>query len=148
MTLGEMPTTAWRLPYWPQLFSAFGRARRCCIRTSEKFPWRMFRLCEVALLGHYPRSVRHGSTVRKVFHLGVHVSEKGRPAPLNATGRWVVERTNSWQNAHEKLVWCTERRGRVVDFWVALSEVVIIVERLVREGWMRYRWEARPSRRP
>ena len=76
MTLGEMPTTAWRLPYWPQLSSAFGRARRCCIRTSEKFPWRMFRLCEVALLGHYPRSARHGSTVRKVFHLGVHVSER------------------------------------------------------------------------
>jgi len=58
-------------------------------------------------------------------------------APLNATRRWVVERTNSsWQNAHKKLVWCTERRGRV-DFWVAFSEVVIIVRRLVREGWTR-----------
>jgi transposase len=76
------------------------------------------------------------------------ISRKGRPAPLNATKRWVVERTNAWQNAHKKLVWCTERRGRVVDFWVALSEVIIIVRRLVREGWMRYRWEGRPSRRP
>ena len=35
-----------------------------------------------------------------------------------------------------------------VDFWVALSDVVIIVRRLVREGWSRYRWEGRPSRRP
>jgi hypothetical protein len=55
---------------------------------------------------------------------------------------------NSWQNAHKKLVWCTERRGRVVDFWVGLSDVVVIVRRLVREGWRRYRWEGRPSQRP
>jgi transposase len=80
--------------------------------------------------------------------LVAEISQKGRPAPLNATGRWVVERTNSWQNAHKKLVWCTEKVGRVIDFWVAFSEVVIIVRRLVREGWRRYRWEGRPSRRP
>jgi hypothetical protein len=24
------------------------------------------------------------------------ISRKGRPAPLNATKRWIVERTNSW----------------------------------------------------
>jgi IS5 family transposase len=76
------------------------------------------------------------------------ISRKGRPAPLNATKRWIVERTNSWHNAHKKLLWCTERRGRVVDFWVALSDVVVIVRRLVREGWKHYRWEGRPRRRP
>ncbi len=76
------------------------------------------------------------------------ISEKGKPAPLQATMRWVVERTNSWQNTHKKLVWCTERRGRVIDFWIAFSEVVIVVCRLIREGWTRYRWETRPSRRP
>jgi hypothetical protein len=76
------------------------------------------------------------------------VSQKGRPAPLAATLRWVVERTNSWHNAHKKLVWCTERQGRVIDFWVAFSEVVIIVRRLIREAWVRYRWETRPPRRP
>ena len=80
--------------------------------------------------------------------LVAEISKKGRPAPLNATRRWIVERTNSWHNAHKKLVWCTERRGRVVDFWIALSEVIIIVRRLVREGWTCYRWEGRPSRRP
>ena len=37
-----------------------------------------------------------------------------------------IERTNSWHNAHKKLVWCTERVGRVIDFWVAFSSVVII----------------------
>jgi transposase len=76
------------------------------------------------------------------------ISERGKPAPLSATKRWVVERTHSWQNAHKKLVWCTERRERVVDFWVAFSEVVIIVRRLVRKAWTHYRWEGRPRRRP
>jgi transposase len=76
------------------------------------------------------------------------ISEKCKPAPLQATKRWVVERTNSWNNAHKKLVWCTERRDRVIDFWVAFSEVVIIVRRLIREGWSLYRWEGRPSHRP
>jgi len=76
------------------------------------------------------------------------ISQKGKPAPVSATKRWIVERTNSWHNAHKKLVWCTERRGPVIDFWVAFSEVVIIVRRLIREGWSRYRWESRPSRRP
>ena len=72
--------------------------------------------------------------------LVAEISRKGRPAPLNATKRWVIERTNSWQAklAHKKLVWCTERRGRVVEFWVALSDVIVIVRRLVREGWTRY----------
>ncbi len=76
------------------------------------------------------------------------ISEKGKLSPLGATKRWVIERTNSWSNAHKKLVWCTERRGRVVDFWVAFSNALIIVGRLIREAWSRYRWEGRPSRRP
>lgn len=76
------------------------------------------------------------------------ISQKGKPSPLGATKRWVVERTSSWHNAHKKLVWCTERRGRVIDFWMAFSEVIIIVRRLIREGWSRYRWRGRPSRRP
>jgi transposase len=76
------------------------------------------------------------------------ISEKGKPAPLQATKRWVVERTSSWHNAHKKLVWCTERRGRVIDFWVTFSDVIIIVRRLIREGWSRYRWESRPRRKP
>jgi transposase len=76
------------------------------------------------------------------------ISEKGKPAPLQATKRWVVERTNSWHNAHKKLVWCTERRERVIDFWITFSEVVIIVRRLIRRSWTHYRWEGRPCRRP
>ena len=76
------------------------------------------------------------------------ICQKGKPSPLAATNRWVVERTNSWQNAHKKLVWCTERKGRVIDFWVTFSNVIIIVGRLLRKAWTHYRWEGRPTRRP
>ena len=76
------------------------------------------------------------------------ISHEGEPAPFKAGLRLVVGRTNSWHNAQKKVVWCTEKRGRVIDFWVAFSDVVIIVRRLIRESWSRFRWEGRPSRRP
>jgi transposase len=99
---------------------------------------------------HLDRGYDSGATRERLREraLSAEISRKGEPAPLGATKRWVVERTGSWHNAHKKLAWCTERRGRVVDFWVAFSDVVIIVRRLIREGWTRYRWEGRPSRRP
>lgn len=76
------------------------------------------------------------------------IAAKGTPAPVAASSRWPVERTHAWTNAHKKLVWCTERRASVVAFWLAFSAVVIIVRRLIREGWTRYRWEGRPARKP
>jgi IS5 family transposase len=99
---------------------------------------------------HLDRGYDSEATRRRLRDRGLIgvISEKGKPAPLQATKRWVIERTNSWHNAHKKLVWCTQRRGQVIDFWVAFSEVVIIVRRLIREAWIRYRWETRPSRRP
>ena len=99
---------------------------------------------------HLDRGYDSKLTRERLLELGLgwEISGKGRPAPFWATNRWVVERTSSWHNAHKKLVWCTERVGKVIDFWVAFSEVVIIVRRLAREGWSRYRWEGRPSRRP
>jgi len=76
------------------------------------------------------------------------ISPRGIPAPVAATGRWKVERTHAWLNAFKKLVWCTERRVVVVQFWLTFAAVVIIVRRLVREGWTRYRWHGRPVRKP
>ncbi len=99
---------------------------------------------------HLDRGYDSKATLERLEERGLlaEISEKGKPAPLQATKRWVVERTNSWHNAHKKLVWCTERRGRVIDFWIAFSDVVIVVRRLIREAWSRYRWETRPSCRP
>jgi transposase len=99
---------------------------------------------------HLDRGYDSKATRERLEERGLvaEISEKGKPAPLAATRRWVVERTNSWHNAHKKLVWCTERRGVVIDFWVAFSDVIVIVRRLIREAWTRYRWEGRPARRP
>jgi transposase len=99
---------------------------------------------------HLDRGYDSRLTRERLLELGLgwEISGKGKPTPYWATYRWVVERTSAWHNAHKKLVWCTERAGRVIDFWVAFSDVVIIVRRLIREGWRRYRWEGRPSRRP
>jgi hypothetical protein len=80
--------------------------------------------------------------------LRAEISEKGKQAPVTTTKRWVVERTSSWHNAHKKLVWYTERKGQVVDFWIAFSNVIIIVRRPIRKAWTRYRWESRPRRKP
>ena len=81
---------------------------------------------------------------------GLHgaIATKGRPAPIQAGQRWVVERTNAWHNAHRKLLVCTERRATVIDFWIALANVIIITGRLLRQAWTMYRWDTRPHRRP
>ena len=76
------------------------------------------------------------------------ISQKGKPSPLAATKRWVVERTNSWSNAHKKLVWCTEHTEPIIDFWLAFSGVIVAVGGLIRSGRTHYRWEGRPRRRP
>ena len=99
---------------------------------------------------HLDRGYDSAPTRERLWERGLvaEVFRRGAPVPLKATNRWVVERTNSRQNAHKKIMWCTERRGSVVDFWATLSELVVIVRRLVREVWSRYRWEGIPTRRP
>lgn len=75
------------------------------------------------------------------------ISKKGEP--LQAGARWVVERTNSWHTrGFRKLQICTEVRTCVIDAFIALAAVIIVTRRLIREAWTRYRWEARPARRP
>lgn len=80
--------------------------------------------------------------------LETRIAPKGKPAPLTASQRWIIERTHAWTNAHKKLVWCTERRLRVIAFWLAFSDVILIVRRLIRLGWRPYRWDERPPRCP
>lgn len=99
---------------------------------------------------HLDRGYDSETTRQKLQIRGLlaEISQKGKPAPIAATKRWVVERTNSWSNAHKKLVWCTERADTVIDFWLAFSGVIVTVGRLIRRGWTHYRWEGRPCRRP
>lgn len=77
------------------------------------------------------------------------IATKGTPAPLQATGRWPVVRTNSWHNrGFKKLAFCSERRIKVIEAFIALANAIITVRRLIREGWTRYRWDRRPNRKP
>ncbi|MDQ4043926.1 MAG: IS5 family transposase [Chloroflexota bacterium] len=105
---------------------------------------------DVAMTIHLDRGYDSGvtRTLLATRGLAAEIAMRGKPAPITAGTRWVVERTTAWTNAHKKLVWCTERRAAVVAFWIAFSAVIIIVGRLVREGWRRYRWDGRPSRKP
>ncbi len=105
--------------------------------------------CEEATV-HLDRGYDSSITRARLAARGLHgeIAPKGTPAPIAASSRWPVERINAWTNAHKKLVWCTERRAVVVAFWLAFSAVVIIVRRLMREGWTRYRWDSCPARKP
>ena len=61
---------------------------------------------------HLDRGYDSNATRERLEYRGLVavISEKGKPAPLAATRRWVVERTNSWHNAHKKLA-CGVQRG-------------------------------------
>lgn len=75
------------------------------------------------------------------------ISTKGEP--LQAGARWVVERTNSWHNrGFKKLAICTERVTRVIDALISLANSIIVIRRLIKESWVRYRWDSRPKRKP
>jgi transposase len=76
------------------------------------------------------------------------IATRAVPAPVQAGRRWVIERTHAWGNQYGKLRWCTERRRRVVEFWLALANATIVCGRLIRRAWTHYRWDARPRRRP
>jgi transposase len=76
------------------------------------------------------------------------IATRGRPAPIQAGRRWVIERTHARGNQHGKLRWCTERRRVVVEFWLALASAVMVCGRLVSRAWTHYRWQGRARRRP
>ena len=99
---------------------------------------------------HLDRGYDSTKTREELSARGLHaaIAQKGKPAPIQAGQRWVVERTNAWHNAHRKLVICTERRACVIDFWIALANVIIIVRRLIRRAWTTHRWDTRPRRQP
>jgi hypothetical protein len=72
-----------------------------------------------------------------------------RGFPLQASDRWVVERTNPWHSrGFKKLAICTERRARVIEAFIALANAVIITRRLIRVAWTTHRWDSRPAGRP
>ena len=63
--------------------------------------------------GHLDRGYDSKAARERLEERGLlaEISEEGKPAPLAATRRWVVERHNSWHNVHKKKhAWCTDRQ--------------------------------------
>lgn len=58
-----------------------------------------------------------------------------------------IERTQSWMNGYGKLRRCTEKSGRVVDFYLFLAASFDVTRCLIREACTRYRWPGRPTTR-
>jgi transposase len=77
-----------------------------------------------------------------------HIAQKGVKAPIQASQRWHVERTNAWHNAFNRLQRCYERRENVIDAFFDLADAIITIRSLIRQAWTSYRWDGRPSRRP
>ncbi|MEV6022092.1 IS5 family transposase [Streptomyces sp. NPDC052036] len=75
------------------------------------------------------------------------IARKGVPAPIQAGKRWVVERTHSWMNDYGKLRRCTERNGKVVDFYLYLAAALVTLRMLIRRATNLYRWDDRPTTR-
>lgn len=76
-----------------------------------------------------------------------HIATKGKPAPIQATKRWPVERTHSWMNGYGKLRRFTDRRRAVVEFYLFLAAALTVIRRLITTARTRYRWPTRPTTR-
>lgn len=76
------------------------------------------------------------------------IAYKGGKARIQASGRWHVERANSWHNAFNRLQRCYERREPVISAFSGLADAIITVRALIRRAWTTHRWGTRPHRRP
>lgn len=76
------------------------------------------------------------------------IAHKGEKAPIQASQRWPVERTNAWHNAFNRLQRCYERRKTVIHAFFDLADTIILTRRLIRRAWTTHRWDTRPTRRP
>ncbi|SER17515.1 hypothetical protein SAMN05216188_108206 [Lentzea xinjiangensis] len=68
---------------------------------------------------------------------GLHgqIAHKGENAPIQASQRWHIERTNAWHNGFDRLQRCYERREHVIDAFFDLADAIITIGSLIREAW-------------
>jgi transposase len=99
---------------------------------------------------HLDSGYDSGKTRDELAARGLHgqIARKGEKAPIQASSRWHVERTNAWHNAFNRLQRCYERREIVIDAFFDLADTIITVRSLIRKAWTLYRWDTRPARRP
>ncbi len=99
---------------------------------------------------HLDSGYDSGKTRDELTERGLHgqIAHKGEKAPIQASQRWHIERTNSWHNAFNRLQRCYERRESVIDAYFDLADTIITVRNMIRKAWTLYRWDNRPTRRP
>ncbi|WP_182546148.1 IS5 family transposase [Halosaccharopolyspora lacisalsi] len=99
---------------------------------------------------HLDSGYDSGKTRDVLTGRGLHgeSARKGDKAPIQASQRWHVERTNAWHNAFNRLQRCYERRKTVVDAFFDLADAIVTLRALIRKAWTTHRWDNRPSRRP
>lgn len=79
------------------------------------------------------------------FGCGWKISPKGTYIEINHTRRWKVERTNSWHTRGFTLLQVVlDRADRVQQAWCCLANAIIVLRRLLKEAWPRFRWSTRP----
>jgi transposase len=98
---------------------------------------------------HLDAGYDSGKTRDTLAERGLHgeIARKGEKAPIQATRRWHVERTNAWHNSFNRLQRCYERREAVVDAYFDLADAIITVRSLIRRAWTTHRWDTRPTQR-
>jgi transposase len=99
---------------------------------------------------HLDSGYDSGKTRATLTDHGLHgeIAQKGEKAPIQATRRWHIERTNAWHNGFNRLQRCYERRRVVVEAFFDLADAIITIRSLIRRAWMTHRWNTRPARRP
>jgi transposase len=99
---------------------------------------------------HLDSGYDSGKTRDTLTERGLHseIARKGEKAPIQATQRWHVERTNAWHNNFNRLQRCYERRQIVVEAFFDLADTIITIRSLIRRAWTTHRWDTRPARRP
>jgi hypothetical protein len=66
--------------------------------------------CGGQTAGPGPVDRRKQGLKRSVAVAAAGIPLAAMPAPIQASRRWVIERTHAWGNQGGKLCWCTERR--------------------------------------
>jgi hypothetical protein len=74
-------------------------------------------------------------------------ARKSLPAPVQAGKRGAVERSHAWMNGFGKLRRCTEKHGRVIDFYHYPTAAIVTLRMLIRRATPLCRWDDRPTTR-
>jgi transposase len=75
------------------------------------------------------------------------IARPGRPAPIQAGRRWVVERTHAWMNTFGKLRRHTDRHPAIIAFYHHLAAAIVTLRQLIHHARTHNRWDTRPTTR-